>query len=60
MVAADFMLFVRRVHGRITEEKFTCSPLKPVKRRERERLRERTLHRTIDGSTTQRKDVLYY
>ena len=30
MVAADFMFFgVRRVHGRITEEKFTCSPLKP-------------------------------
>ena len=28
MVAADFMFFVRRVHGRITEEKFTCSPLK--------------------------------
>ena len=28
MVAADFMFFVRRVHGRITEEKFACSPLK--------------------------------
>ena len=41
MLAADFMFFVRRVHGRITEEKFTYSPLKqPVKRRERETERE--------------------
>ena len=41
MVAADFMFFVRRVHGRINEEKFTYSPLKqPVKRRERETERE--------------------
>ena len=52
MVAADFMLFVRRVHGRITEEKFTCSPLKPVKRRERERLRERELFIELKQQTS--------
>ena len=61
MVAADFMFFVRRVHGRITEEKFYLfSSETKVKRRERERLRERTLHRTTDGSKLQRKDVLCY
>ena len=58
MVAADFMLFVRRVHGRITEEKFTCSRLKPVKRRERERLRERELF--IERSTgVQRREKMF-
>jgi len=62
MVAADFMFFVRRVHGRITEEKFYLfsSETAREKERERERLRERTLHRTTDGSKLQRKDVLCY
>lgn len=36
MVAADFMFFVRRVHGRITEEKIVLHPSEKERERETE------------------------
>ena len=49
MVAADFMFFVRRVHGHITEEKFYLFSSETAREKERERERERENSSSNDG-----------